>query len=86
MRKYILIAAVLGLAFNSSAQGFNTMRFINGLYQADEYIKRQNKGIDFKEINSYTGTPYNDPNYLLKAELKEVDIFWFYLKETKLGF
>jgi len=75
MRKYILIAAVLGLAFNSSAQGFNTMRFINGLYQADEYVKRQNKGIDFKETESYTGTPYNDPNYLLGNVYKN-DELW----------
>jgi len=75
MKKYILIAAVLGLAFNSSAQGIYTMRFVNGLYQADEYVKRQNKGIEFKETESYTGTPYNDPNYILGNVYKN-DELW----------
>jgi hypothetical protein len=79
MRKFILIAAVLSIAFNSTAQTFDidyqTRQFTSDLYQMDEYIKRQNKGIDFKETNSYTGTPYNDPNYLLGNVYKN-DELW----------
>ncbi|MEM7086441.1 MAG: hypothetical protein AAF489_09675 [Bacteroidota bacterium] len=68
MRKLILVAAVLCMPLSVTAQGFDGVygnrQFTNDLYQMDEYIKRQNKGIDFDDTDSYIGTPYNHPSYL----------------------
>ncbi len=79
MRKFILIAAVLSISFNNTAQSFDgayqTRQFVNDLYQLDEYIKRRNKGIDFQDTNTYTGTPYNNPHYLLGNVYKN-DELW----------
>jgi len=79
MRKFILIVAVLIIAINTTAQTFDgayrTRQFTNDLYQMDEYIKRQNLGIDFENIESYTGTPYNNPNYLMGNVYKN-DELW----------
>ena len=53
MRKLILVAAVLCMSQGVMAQGFDGIygnrQFTNDLYQMDEYIKRQNEGIDFKD-------------------------------------
>ena len=79
MRKLILIAVVLCVSLHVTAQDFGTnygiRRFTNDLYQLDEYIKRQNKGIDFDDTASYTGTPYNHPNYLMGNVYKN-DSLW----------
>ncbi|MEL6811132.1 MAG: hypothetical protein AAFP76_07345 [Bacteroidota bacterium] len=79
MRKLILIAGVLLLSMNLTAQAFDGVygnrQFTNDLYQMDEYIKRQNKGIDFNDKDSYTGTPYNHPSYLLGNVYKN-DELW----------
>ena len=40
-------------------------QFVNDIYQLDEYIKRGNRGIDYKDTDSYIGTPYNNPSYLI---------------------
>ena len=79
MRKLILVAAVLCMSQGVMAQGFDGIygnrQFTNDLYQMDEYIKRQNEGIDFKDKDSYIGTPYNHPNYLLGNVYKN-DELW----------
>lgn len=68
MKKLILVAVVLCMPLAVSAQAFDGIygnrQFTNDLYQMDEYIKRQNKGVDFDDTDSYTGTPYNNPSYL----------------------
>ena len=70
MKKEIIIG--IGLCFITllgvNAQVFDTpygtRQFTNDLYLLDEYIKRQSKGVDFKDTDSYKGTPYNHPSYL----------------------
>ena len=68
MKKLILVAVVLCISLDVSAQAFDGIygnrQFTNDLYQMDEYIKRQKSGIDFSDTSSYTGTPYNNPSYL----------------------
>lgn len=68
MKRLIIIVIVIGGALNAVAQNFDgvygTRQFTNDLFQMDEYIKRQNQGIDFSDTDSYTGTPYNHPSYL----------------------
>ena len=79
MKKLILIAIVLCMSITVTAQDFGDnygiRQFTNDLYQLDEYIKRQNKGIDFDETESYTGTPYNHPSYLMGNVYKN-DSLW----------
>tara|TARA_R100000935_G_scaffold13736_1_gene27407 strand:+ start:7656 stop:8378 length:723 start_codon:yes stop_codon:yes gene_type:complete len=60
------LLAVLFFGGSLIAQtGYDNRAFTSGLFQVDEHIKRQNKDIDFLDTDSYTGTPYNHPNYLL---------------------
>ncbi len=79
MRKLILVAVVLCISLNVTAQDFGNnygiRQFTNDLYQLDEYIKRQNKGIDFDNTESYSGTPYNHPSYLMGNVYKN-DSLW----------
>ncbi|MBL4662183.1 MAG: hypothetical protein JKY22_01140 [Flavobacteriaceae bacterium] len=82
MKKLILIAAVLFLSQNVTAQNFDgiegiyaSRKFVNQLYQLDESIKRDNKGIDFGDTDKYTGTPYNHPSYLMGNVYKN-DELW----------
>lgn len=79
MRNLILVGAVLCMSLSVTAQGFDGVygnrQFTNDLYQMDEYIKRQNKGIDFEDTDSYIGTPYNHPSYLLGNVYKN-DELW----------
>jgi hypothetical protein len=79
MRKLILVVAVLFMSLNVTAQGFDGIygnrQFTNDLYQMDEYIKRQNRGVDFDDTESYIGTPYNFPSYLLGNVYKN-DELW----------
>jgi len=64
--KKLLIFSILAIIGTHQviAQGFYQKQFTSDLFILDEYIKRQNKGIDFKDTKSYTGTPYNNPSYL----------------------
>lgn len=71
MRKKIaiLIALLTCGLFQAAAQNFGgdptqLRAFTNSLHQVDEFIKRQNMGIDLADTDSYTGTPYNHPSYL----------------------
>ncbi len=71
MKKKILLLTLLlaGGLFQAAAQNFGgdpsqLRAFTNSLHQLDEFIERQNMGIDFAETDTYTGTPYNHPSYL----------------------
>ncbi len=65
MKKLFIIAILAILGVNQLvAQGYYQRQFTSDLFILDEYIKRQNKGIDFKDTKSYIGTPYNNPSYL----------------------
>ena len=70
MKKKMLIVMALCLFGMTYIQAqvfdtpYGTRQFTNDLYQLDEYIQRGSRGIDFKDTDSYTGTPYNNPSYL----------------------
>ncbi|HIB47740.1 MAG TPA: hypothetical protein EYN07_06115 [Flavobacteriaceae bacterium] len=40
-------------------------QFASDLYMVDEFIKRQDKFVDYMDTASYTGTPYNNESFLL---------------------
>tara|TARA_R110002072_G_scaffold142804_4_gene288390 strand:- start:41994 stop:42704 length:711 start_codon:yes stop_codon:yes gene_type:complete len=65
MKRITLLIVICILSFNDVVAQFNGKQFTSDLFILDEYIKRQNKGIDFTETDTYTGTPYNHPSYLL---------------------
>lgn len=66
MKKYIILLILFSIGSSSlRAQEPQTRRFVNGLYQLDEFIKMQDKFVDYKDMASYTGTPYNNPSFLL---------------------
>lgn len=69
MKKILVILPILMLfSVTSIAQNFfgagARRQMVNDIYQIDEYIKRQNRGVDYADTESYVGTPYNDPSYL----------------------
>ncbi len=65
MKKYIILLVLLSLGCSGlRAQETQTRRFVNSLYQLDEFIKRQDKFVDYTDTDSYTGTPYNNPSFL----------------------
>ena len=65
MKKCILLLILFSLGSSGlKAQESQTRRFVNSLYQLDEFIKRQDKFIDYTDTDSYMGTPYNNPSFL----------------------
>ncbi|WP_432412662.1 hypothetical protein [Rasiella sp. SM2506] len=65
MKKCIIIFILFSIGSSGlEAQETQTRRFINGIYQLDEFIKRQDKFVDYKDTASYNGTPYNNPSFL----------------------
>ncbi len=65
MKKILVLGILCSLGYSSlKAQDIDGRRFVNSLYQLDEFIKREDKFIDYKETSSYKGTPYNNPSFL----------------------
>ena len=66
MKKVFLLSILFSMliAPMAWAQDYANRAFTSGVYQVDEYIKRQDKGISYADTKSYTGTPYNHPSYL----------------------
>ncbi len=64
MKNTIFAIALLLFGVGSMAQTFDGVygnrQFTNDLYQMDEYVKRQTRGIDYNDTDSYTGSPYNN--------------------------
>ena len=71
MKKIILTLTICVLTLNTAIAQFDAAMFVSDAFLLDTYIKRQNKGINFKDTKSYKGTPYNNPNYLLGNIYKE---------------
>lgn len=71
MKKIILTLTICVLTLNTVIAQFDAAMFVSDAFLLDTYIKRQNKGINFKDTKSYKGTPYNNPNYLLGNIYKE---------------
>lgn len=66
MKKCVILLILFSLGSSGlEAQETQTRRFVNSLYQLDEFIKRQDKFVDYTDTASYKGTPYNNPSFLL---------------------
>jgi hypothetical protein len=59
----LLVIAILSIPTISYAQ-YSSKRLVSDLFILDEFIKRQNKDVNFKDTKSYTGTPYNNATFL----------------------
>ncbi|QIE60164.1 hypothetical protein G5B37_11510 [Rasiella rasia] len=64
MRTIVIIFLLLSLSSDIVQGQSNNDRFVSSLFQLDEFIKRQDKFIDYMDTEKYHGTPYNHPNYL----------------------
>ncbi|QNJ97844.1 hypothetical protein [Constantimarinum furrinae] len=65
LKNIVLVVLITGTLLPVVAQdGIQNRRFINEVYQIDEYIKRLDQGVNYADTDSYTGTPYNHPSYL----------------------
>ncbi|MGJ8664902.1 MAG: hypothetical protein ACSHW7_00920 [Patiriisocius sp.] len=64
MKKSIITVLLICLFSGATKAQYWDKQFTSDLLILDEYVKRSEKGIDFKDTNSYTGTPYNNPSYL----------------------
>ena len=77
-RNLILTILIVSGLYSAAAQDFGNpysiRRFTNDLYQLDEYIKRQDNGVDYRKTDSYMGTPYNDPSYLSGNVYKDKEL------------
>ncbi len=64
--KNVTVICLLFFAGTLLAQneGYANRQFTADLFQVDEFIKRQDKFVNYKDVESYTGTPYNNKNYL----------------------
>ncbi len=62
---FTLLAILFFSGSMISQTGYDNRAFTAGMFQVDEFIKRENKDVDFLETESYTGTPYNHPSYLM---------------------
>ncbi len=71
MKKILLLLIVVLSITQVTYSQFSSKRFTSDLFILDEYIKRQNKDINFKDTKTYTGTPYNNPSFLLGSIYKE---------------
>ena len=64
MKKTILTVVLCVLTLNTALAQFDSAMFVSDVFLLDNYIKRQNKDVNFKDTNTYKGTPYNNPNFL----------------------
>ncbi len=67
----VLLVCLFSGVSNSQNDNFWSKQFTSDLFLIDGYIKRNAKGIQFKETNSYVGTPYNNPSYLNGSVYKD---------------
>ncbi|GEQ85296.1 hypothetical protein ULMS_08040 [Patiriisocius marinistellae] len=75
MKKSIIIVLLLCFVCGvSNAQYKWDKQFTSDLFLIDEFIKRNAKGIEFKDTASYIGTPYNNPSYLNGNVYKDGDL------------
>ncbi|MDX1462011.1 MAG: hypothetical protein R3359_03060 [Marinirhabdus sp.] len=59
------IATLLFFAGSMTAQDYANRAFTSSLFIVDEYVKRQDGNMNYDDEDSYTGTPFNHPSYLL---------------------
>lgn len=71
MKKIIITVVLCVLTLNTTTAQFDAAMFVSDVFLLDTYIKRQNKDVNFRDTNSYKGTPYNNPNYLFGNIYKE---------------
>lgn len=71
---YLTLTVLFMAPITGSAQ-FWDRQFQSDLLQMDEYIKRNDRDIDFTDTESYVGTPYNNPSYLPGTVYKGEEIY-----------
>lgn len=59
------------ITLNTTTAQFDAAMFVSDVFLLDNYIKRQNKDVNFKDTKTYKGTPYNNPSFLLGNIYKE---------------
>lgn len=79
MKKLIVIVLFFCFTLSAFSQTVNNVyanrQFASDLFQMDEYIKRQKKGVEYSETDTYTGTPYNNPNFLIGNIYKDNELW-----------
>jgi len=66
MRKVLILAIIcFSLSSTIATAQFWDRQFTSGLIQIGEHINRNDLGVNFEDKDSYKGTPYNHPSYLL---------------------
>ena len=79
MKKLVVIVLFFCFTLSAFSQTVNNVyanrQFASDLFQMDEYIKRQSKGVEYSETDTYTGTPYNNPNFLIGNIYKDNELW-----------
>ena len=71
MKKIIMTVVLCVITLNTTTAQFDAAMFVSDVFLLDNYIKRQNKDVNFKDTKTYKGTPYNNPSFLLGNIYKE---------------
>jgi len=71
MKKIIMTIVLCVITLHTTTAQFDAAMFVSDVFLLDNYIKRQNNGINFKDTKTYKGTPYNNPSFLLGNIYKE---------------
>jgi len=76
--KQLFIIGTFFLTFSStiaqSNPGYAGRKFVSDLFLVDEYIKRTDQGVQYDDVDSYKGTPYNNPVFLPGNIYKEDEL------------
>jgi hypothetical protein len=75
MKLFIITLSALILTPAIMLGQFWDRQFQSDLLQMDEYIKRNDRDIDFTDTESYSGTPYNNPSYLPGTVYKGDEVY-----------
>lgn len=70
MKKLAALCILFYLSSTSSYCQYWDKQFQSDLIMIDTYIKRNDKGISYKDTRTYKGTPYNNASYLLGTVYK----------------
>lgn len=71
MKKLLFILTVVLAGQFTGLSQYWDKAFTSDLLILDEYVKRQDRGINFDDTDSYSGTPYNNASYLPGKIFKE---------------
>ncbi|RDK88138.1 hypothetical protein [Marinirhabdus gelatinilytica] len=65
MKKNLIYFLLAVVTYSGTMQAqYSNRSFTSDMFRVDEYIKRQNKFVNYDDKDSYQGTPYNNENFL----------------------